>query len=266
MSADRPGPVLSLLAALGDLVLPGGCAGCAGGGGQPLRWGVCADCSAAVERLHPRAVRPDPEPEGLPPCAAQGEYADVLRELVLAYKDRGRHRLSRPLGRILAHVVTKVTTEPVALVPVPDTPAAARARHGDHLWRLARPAAARLRACGVPVVLARALRATPRPDSAGLDAAARAAQAAASLRVRPARATGLRRWQDRTGGHVVLLDDVITTGSTLAAAAGRLAGAGVPVTGAAVLAATRRHRPASPDRMVVPGPVRWTRAPVTGAE
>lgn len=39
---------------------------------------------------------------------------------------------------------------------------------------------------------------------------------------------------------MILLDDVVTTGATLAAAADRLAAAGVPVAGAAVLAATRR--------------------------
>jgi len=39
----------------------------------------------------------------------------------------------------------------------------------------------------------------------------------------------------------VLVDDVLTTGATLAAAAEVLLGAGVPVTFAAALAATRRR-------------------------
>ncbi|MPZ29105.1 MAG: ComF family protein [Micromonosporaceae bacterium] len=204
---------------------------------------MCGDCREQVTGLRPHPTRPDPAPPGLPPCAALGDYHGVLRELVLGYKDRGAHRLARPLGRLLAEVVASLVTGPAVLVPVPDTPAAARARHGDHLRRLARPAAARLRAAGRPVVVAGALRARPRRDSAGLDIAERAAEAAAALRPRPLRTAGLRQRVARTGEPVILLDDVITTGATLAAAADRLAAAGVPVAGAAVLAATRRTHP-----------------------
>jgi predicted amidophosphoribosyltransferase len=92
------------------------------------------------------------------------------------------------------------------------------------------------------VVLAGPLRARSRRDSSGLDAAERAVEADAALRVRPLWVAGLRQRVARTGEPVILLDDVVTTGATLAAAADRLAGAGVPVAGAAVLAATRRHR------------------------
>jgi predicted amidophosphoribosyltransferase len=244
---DRPAPWLpTLLNDLTDLVLPGGCAGCTGAAGQPLRRGVCRSCVAALAELIPHPTRPDPAPYGLPPCAALGDYGGVLRELVLAYKDRGRHRLALPLGRLLALVVESLAAGPAVLVPIPDTPAAARARHGDHLWRLARPAVAHLRAAGYPVHLARPLRARPRADSAGLDTGARAAQAVNAFRLRPLRGAGLRRWRRRTAAPVILLDDVVTTGATLAAATATLAGAGIPVHGAAVLAATRRTRPADP--------------------
>lgn len=235
-----PGWLSSLAAGVTDLVLPGGCAGC-GAAGVRLRYGVCGACVETVAALRPHPTCPDPAPDGLPPCATLGDYAGVLKELVLAYKDRGRHRLGRPLGRLLAEVVASLATGPALLVPVPDTPAAARARHGDHLWRMARPAAARLREAGMPVALARPLRARPRPDSAGLDAAERAAAARSALRPRPLQIGMSRRWAARTGASVILLDDVVTTGATLAAAAGQLTRVGVPVVGAAVLAATRRR-------------------------
>lgn len=209
---------------------------------------MCLPCAAELRRLRPAPTRPVPAPPGLPPCAALSDYGGVLRELVIGYKDRGRHRLARPLGWLLAAVVASLLadrrqpapTGPVLLVPVPDTPAAARRRHGDHLWRLARGCASALRAGGVPVVLARPLRARPRPDSTGLDQTERLRAARAALRVRPLRAAGVRHHLAARAMPVVLLDDVVTTGATLAAAATALTAAGVPVSGAAVLAATRR--------------------------
>jgi predicted amidophosphoribosyltransferase len=68
-----------------------------------------------------------------------------------------------------------------------------------------------------------------------------------AFRVRPAAATELRR-ATAGGARVVVLDDIVTTGATLAAVAVRLVEAGVPVTGAAVLAATQRVVRPEPPR------------------
>jgi predicted amidophosphoribosyltransferase len=229
-------------AALVDLVLPAGCAGCRDSR-TPLRRGVCPACEAAVTALAPHPVRPVPAPPGLPPCAALGGYEGVLRELLLAYKERGRHGLAVPLGGLLAEVVAAFGEAPVVLVPVPDTARAARARHGDHVLRLARHAAARLRRAGRPAAVAHALRALPHPDFAGLDSAARAAVAAGAFRVRPRRAARLRALARSAGARVVVVDDIVTTGVTAAAATARLVEAGVPVGAVAVVAATARRLP-----------------------
>ena len=193
-------------AALVDLVLPAGCAGCRAGR-VPLRFGVCGECEAAVVSLVPHPVRPVPAPPGLPPCAALGGYEGVLRELLLAYKERGRHGLAGPLGALLAEVVAAFGEAPVLLVPVPDTAQAARHRHGDHVARLAR----------------------------------RAAAAAQSFRVRPGRAAQLRSLTRSGTAQVVVVDDIVTTGATAAAVTAQLAEAGVAVRGVAVLGATARR-------------------------
>ncbi|MFY1697873.1 MULTISPECIES: ComF family protein [unclassified Solwaraspora] len=250
-----PGDVWAYLvgdvwASLVDLVLPTRCAGCGSTAAARaaaevrvrLRYGVCDDCVAQVLRLRPRSVRPTPAPPGLPDCVALGEYAGVLRELLLAYKERGRHRLARPLGRLLAAAVAATAadrTRPVLLVAVPSTAAAVRARHGDHLRRITRYAVAALRADGWRVSVARPLRALPRPDSAGLDSAGRLASARAGFRHRRVGLDTRRPPDPRR--CVIVVDDIVTTGSTLAAVDRLLTAQGLAPYAAVVLAATRRR-------------------------
>ncbi|MEU4550814.1 putative amidophosphoribosyltransferase [Micromonospora violae] len=230
-----------LWADLADLVLPADCAGCRER--RPgLRHGVCPACVAALDELRPRAVRPSPAPPGLPSCVALGPYAGPLRAALLAYKEDGRHGLARPLGALLAEVVAAAVGEarPLALVPVPDTAAAARSRYGDHLDRLARHCAARLNRGGWSVRVRRPLRALPRPDSLTLDSAGRAAAAEAAFQPR---STGPNRGRGASAAPVVvLLDDIVTTGVTLAAASRVLTTAGWAPGVAAVLAATEKRR------------------------
>ncbi|GAA3347790.1 ComF family protein [Amorphoplanes nipponensis] len=229
---------------LADLVLPGACAGC-GAERVPLRFGACADCVAFLEALTPFATAPVPPPPGMPFCTAVGPYAGPLRGALLAYKERGRHRLARPLGSLLAVSVAAAARQggadrgtPLRLIPVPSTAAAVRARHGDHMARLATHAVRRLRAAGWNADVSQPLRALPRPDSASLDVTARAVAAENSLRIRatririPGRGSTMR-------GTLIVVDDIVTTGATLAAVARRLREADMQVTGAAVLAATR---------------------------
>jgi predicted amidophosphoribosyltransferase len=233
--------VAGLVSTLLDLVLPGGCAAC--GAGTADRTGICPRCVTALAET-PEVRRPRPAPPGLPACVTGGDYDGALRELILAYKERGRRGLARPLGHRLAEVVVAgwPVPGPLALVPVPATAAAIRARHGDHMLRLARRAAHALAAMGHTVVVASPLRARPRADSAHLDREQRAAAAPTAFAIRwrsGARLAALASVAD--AGAVVLIDDILTTGATLAAAAGQLLRAGVPVSFAVTLAATRRH-------------------------
>lgn len=231
-------------AALADLVLPASCAGC-GADRVPLRSGACAPCVAELEALTPFATEPEPPPYGMPPCTALGAYGGVLRSALLAYKEKGRHRLAGPLGALLAGAIAAAAVRggggrrvPVTVMPVPSTAKAIRERHGDHMARLATHAVRRLRASGWQADVTPMLRALPRPDSASLDAAGRAAAAENSLRIRRSRIRVPARAQ-RIGGTLIVVDDIVTTGATLAVVSTRLEEANMQVNGAAVLAATR---------------------------
>jgi predicted amidophosphoribosyltransferase len=221
---------------LADLVLPTCCPGCA----RPGSAGPCAGCRAALARLRPRRVAPRPAPAGFPACVAAGGYADPLRGCLLAFKERGRHTLAAALAELLAGAVAAAAPDgALLLVPVPATAAATRARYGDPVARLARLVAGALARSGRPAGVAPVLRARPRPDSTTLDAAGRLRAARQSFAVRPGPVERLARVTP-DGVSVLLVDDVVTTGATLATVAALLRGSGVPVAAAAVVAATAR--------------------------
>lgn len=238
-----------LASGLADLVMPSPCAGC-GAERVPLRLGACAGCAAALEALTPYPTTPVPPPAGMPPCSAIGPYAGPLRSALLAYKERGRYRLARPLGALLAVSVADAALRagggpgvPVLVVAVPSTARAVRQRHGDHLARLAAYAVRRLRASGWRAGAAQPLRALRRPDSASLDRATRVTVAENSLRIRTGRIRALGRALV-TQSTLIVVDDIVTTGATLAAVTARLGEANLQVAGAAVLAATRLEKAA----------------------
>jgi predicted amidophosphoribosyltransferase len=177
----------------------------------------------------------------MPPPWAVGDYDGAVRQLLLAYKERGASGLRRPLGEALARAVAAAAGDlppgrSVTVVPVPSTRAAIRERGDDVVLELARVAAAGVRRAGCDARVLPALSHVRRVrDSAGLGAADRASNLRGALAVRP---SAQRRV---AGATVVLVDDLVTTGATLVEAARSLRGSGGVVVGAATVAATRRR-------------------------
>lgn len=210
------------------------------------RGALCDGCGVRLAGCVPRRVRPEPAPAGLPACCAVGPYRELLKDAVIGYKERGRYGLAAPLGERLAAAVAAAVPghRPLLLVPVPATAPAVRRRRGDHMLRLARQAARRLGTAGRQAAVLHALRVRPRPDSAGLSAAERARFATSALAARPGVARlvgGAAKSRVPAAPAVVVVDDVMTTGATIAAACHVLGLAGVRVEAAAVLAATERR-------------------------
>lgn len=214
-----------------DLALPSTCAGC-GRAGDP----VCVGCLRAVVGClfigGPHRVYPDPAPPGLPPVWSGGAYAAALAALITAYKDGERRDLRPVLGRMHAVVLAaalRAAGGDAVVVPLPSSAHARRARGDSPVPDLVRDTARR---CGAVCRDLLTVRGRP-ADQARLDAARRAANLAGRMRVR-----GL---PGGLAAPVVLADDVMTTGATIAEATRAIHRAGGRVAGAAVLAATPRR-------------------------
>ncbi|MFJ9410749.1 ComF family protein [Streptomyces sp. NPDC101393] len=218
---------------LAGLVLPVDCAGC----GRP-RTELCVTCRTALSRdgRGARRVRPVPVPAGLPRVWAGAPYADEVRAVLLAHKERGAMRLAGPLGSVLAGAVRglRAAGGPLLLVPVPSARRAVAGRGHDPVRRIALAAAAELRRAGGVVRVCAVLRQRRAvADQAGLSAPQRLANVAGAQEVRGGAGRLL------AGASVVLVDDLVTTGATLAEAARAVVAGGGRVAGAAVVAAPR---------------------------
>ncbi|MEV1200953.1 ComF family protein [Microbispora rosea] len=230
--------------ALLDLILPPRCAGC----GAP---GALACPSCRTELLREPAPRPpDPPPPGLPDCWSATAYDGAARRMILACKERGRTALVPVLAAAVSACVAAWAAcggvrREVWLVPVPSARAASRRRGHDPVRAVAAAAARELCARGRPAALAPLLRLGRRvADQAGLGSAERAVNLSGAFEVAPGSAARPRPSGRGCGAvAVVLVDDVVTTGTTLAEAARALRAAGAEPSAAVTVAATRRRRP-----------------------
>jgi len=206
-----------------DLLFPAQCLGCRRPG-TPL----CPACLRAIERVPATAYVSTRPP--LERAYAVAYSAGALRQAIIRLKYGGRTQLADPLGSLLAEWWLAHPLPADLLVPVPLHPRRERQRGFNQSALLARRLSG---ATGIPCeesVLRRARHTRPQ---VGLNAAEREQNVSGAFVCEGGLAAGRR---------IVLLDDVMTTGATLRAAAGALQQAGAASVWSLTLARARPTR------------------------
>ena len=205
------------------------CLGC----GEPVAGALdlCEDCTARLPwnpRRCPGCARPLPDRAPSLPCPACRRTPPPVTHVVAPllygapvdqWQPRFKFHQDLAAGRLLAALLAAscaMAPRPQALVPVPLHRARLRSRGYDQALELARFVARTLRLPLHRGLLARTRATAPQSE---LDAAARRANLRGAFAVPPQKHALPR--------HVALVDDVMTTGATLHAAAHALRAAGV---------------------------------------
>lgn len=219
---------MRLVAALADLIVPSACAGCDMPGPA-----LCGPCAGKLDRVGaPGCLRcGHPWPSAVPSCAEcpagvswsrqAVAYCDLTARIITAMKDGHRRALAPPLARIMCEVIP-VPAPGAVLVPVPTTRSRVAERGFNQAALLAR-AIGREWGMAVDEVLTR-------------DGPVRRRQRGSSRAERLTQVQGAFRPARAVPHHAVLVDDVLTTGATLTAAARALRAAGCARVGAIVTA------------------------------
>ena len=234
-------------------ILPALCAGCGEQLGVDQRQGICISCWSELERTlrflprsacsrcaEPLSGSGSKDLHGAPCCSrclrappphdwalALWVYSGAARGAVLAFKYGEIPGLAEPLAEAALRAAAERFAPGQILIPVPLHPRRRRERGLNAAEELAR---AITRRSGIPMAqaLERPLSLTPQ---SGLGRTERRRNAANSFRI--------SRPEAVHGRPVVLVDDVLTTGSTAGVCARLLLGAGARSVGVLALARAR---------------------------
>lgn len=177
----------------------------------------CQSCQERISAREPHRVR---RPGLQVPAWAANSYRPELARLIPAFKDDGAWTLAQSLSRRLA--VAVAACHPPAgtvLTPVPSRPAAVRHRGIDHAWVLARLAARELGTTAVRLLRRRDSGQAQRSQ----DRTGRERLSQNRFLARPYRAP------------VIVVDDVVTTGTSLLVSCEALRRSGITVVAVAVI-------------------------------
>lgn len=231
-----------------DLLFPPLCSLCQRRLDERRRDPLCGDCWDHLERLSPpfcvicglpfgsfeahgeASHRCEACRRRCPPFAyarSVALYGDTVREALHALKFRGKQLLSRPLGDLLAEEGARVVPVTVVdcLIPVPLHPAREAERGFNQSALLARRLGRRWR---TPVVEGALRRTVPTRSQTELSGDERRRNISGAFTLRRPKAVSDR--------HVLLIDDIFTTGATVSECARVLTAGGAATVGVLTVA------------------------------
>ena len=196
-----------VLRAFLELVAPRRCPGCDAIAVLAEDTAFCGACGPLLEAV------PAPRPGAIAPVSAAFLFGGPLADAIARLKYQRRADLAAPLGQLLARSALAYAGRVDRVIPLPLHKERLRERGFNQCTLLAAPLSRRL---GVPLDTTSLQRVRATADQAGLPRAQRADNVRAAFRA----GDGVR------GTRVLLIDDVRTTGATLAAASSALLDAG----------------------------------------
>lgn len=222
-----------------NLIFPNPCALCVWDDAQ--KYQLCRVCAQLLREHSRQVIQAQDFAEALPldlvtgqalPVFAASLYTPEIAKLVLNFKDHQRIKLAgafRPIMyRTLRHAAQTCDSSAYRLVPIPASSASMRKR-GYNPVTMMLPAAMPKTVTYDPVLLKTRWRFVTRAAHHGTGVQARREAARRKFR--------LQSRHCEPAEPVLLVDDVLTTGATLAAATRTLQTAGFDVAGAVVLSA-----------------------------
>lgn len=191
------------------------CAGCSSD--LPRNRSACVRCALPLDPTTPLGVlcgRCQRRPPPFDLCVTAFRYEAAVPSLVAGVKFRGRLQLARLLGQCLAETIRESDlARPDSLIPVPLHPERLRARGYNQALEIARTVGREL---AVPVDTHCCARVRATPPQTGLDDKTRRRNLRGAFVAIP----------PLPGRHLTILDDVVTTGSTVVELSRVLRGAG----------------------------------------